>query len=113
MCVAIRNIGIIWIVQTSSLRESDTQLYAGTGKPVRRIRDSYVLINSINDSEDSFERMLAVLRFTFSKDLKFIVSAAHRLHAAICSNLPSTPSAGRSANPTTLFLASISGRIGM
>ena len=32
-------------------------------------------MNSINDSEDSFERMLAALRFTFSKDLKFIVSA--------------------------------------
>lgn len=30
------------------------------------------LFAAINDSEDSFERMLAVLRFTFSKDLKFI-----------------------------------------
>lgn len=29
--------------------------------------------NSINDSDDPFERMLAVLRFTFTKDLKFIV----------------------------------------
>lgn len=28
---------------------------------------------SINHSEDSFERMLAVLRFVFTKDLKFIV----------------------------------------
>jgi oxysterol-binding protein-related protein 9/10/11 len=27
----------------------------------------------INDSDDSFERFLAVLRFMFSKDLKFIV----------------------------------------
>ncbi|KAH9913754.1 hypothetical protein B0H21DRAFT_376695 [Amylocystis lapponica] len=30
------------------------------------------LFAAINDSEDPFERMLAVLRFTFSKDLKFI-----------------------------------------
>ena len=30
-------------------------------------------MSSINDSDDPFERMLAVLRFTFSKDLKFIV----------------------------------------
>lgn len=28
---------------------------------------------SINDSEDPFERMLAVLRFAFTKDLKFVV----------------------------------------
>ncbi|OBZ77732.1 Isoleucine--tRNA ligase [Grifola frondosa] len=28
--------------------------------------------HSINDSDDPFERMLAVIRFTFSKDLKFI-----------------------------------------
>ena len=32
--------------------------------------------DSINDSEDPFERMLAVLRFTFSKDLKFVVSVS-------------------------------------
>ena len=31
------------------------------------------LSSSINDSDDPFERMLAVLRFSFSKDLKFIV----------------------------------------
>ena len=31
---------------------------------------------SINDSDDPFERMLAVLRFTFSKDLKFVVSVS-------------------------------------
>ncbi|KAH8116041.1 hypothetical protein DFH11DRAFT_1506631 [Phellopilus nigrolimitatus] len=30
------------------------------------------LFVSINDSEDPFERMLAVIRFTFTKDLKFI-----------------------------------------
>ncbi|KAH9941160.1 uncharacterized protein BXZ73DRAFT_98372 [Epithele typhae] len=30
------------------------------------------LFAAINDSDDAFERMLAVLRFTFSKDLKFI-----------------------------------------
>ncbi|KAF9653725.1 hypothetical protein BDM02DRAFT_3086907 [Thelephora ganbajun] len=30
------------------------------------------LFAAINDSEDPFERMLAALRFTFSKDLKFI-----------------------------------------
>ncbi|KAI0634846.1 hypothetical protein C8Q77DRAFT_1104317 [Trametes polyzona] len=30
------------------------------------------LFAAINDSDDPFERMLAVLRFTFSKDLKFI-----------------------------------------
>lgn len=32
------------------------------------------LVFSINDSDDPFERMLAVLRFTFTKDIKFIVS---------------------------------------
>ncbi|KAI0371275.1 hypothetical protein BV20DRAFT_1017287 [Pilatotrama ljubarskyi] len=30
------------------------------------------LFAAVNDSDDPFERMLAVLRFTFSKDLKFI-----------------------------------------
>ncbi|KAF7338731.1 hypothetical protein MSAN_02195300 [Mycena sanguinolenta] len=35
------------------------------------------LISSINDSEDPFERMLALIRFTFTKDLKFI-------HGKIC-----------------------------
>ncbi|KAI5121130.1 hypothetical protein M0805_002802 [Coniferiporia weirii] len=30
------------------------------------------LFASINDSDDAFERMLAVIRFTFTKDLKFI-----------------------------------------
>ncbi|EIN09023.1 hypothetical protein PUNSTDRAFT_52431 [Punctularia strigosozonata HHB-11173 SS5] len=30
------------------------------------------LFAAINDSEDAFERMLAVIRFTFTKDLKFI-----------------------------------------
>ena len=27
----------------------------------------------INDSDDPFERMLAVIRFSFTKDLKFVV----------------------------------------
>jgi hypothetical protein len=36
----------------------------------------------INDSEDPFERMLAVLRFTFSKDLKHAVSATYLLAPA-------------------------------
>lgn len=31
----------------------------------------------INDSNDPFERMLAVVRFTFTKDLKFIVCTNH------------------------------------
>jgi hypothetical protein len=31
---------------------------------------------SVGDSEDAFERMLAVLRFTFTIQLKFIVSAS-------------------------------------
>ncbi|KAI1798004.1 hypothetical protein LXA43DRAFT_1056258 [Ganoderma leucocontextum] len=31
------------------------------------------LFAAINDSDDPFERMLAVLRFTFTKDLKFII----------------------------------------
>ncbi|KIY48496.1 hypothetical protein FISHEDRAFT_43286, partial [Fistulina hepatica ATCC 64428] len=35
------------------------------------------LFAAINDSDDAFERMLAVLRFTFSKDLKFV-------HGRIC-----------------------------
>ncbi|PCH44808.1 hypothetical protein WOLCODRAFT_105705 [Wolfiporia cocos MD-104 SS10] len=35
------------------------------------------LLAAINDSDDPFERMLAVLRFTFSKDLKFI-------HGKVC-----------------------------
>lgn len=30
------------------------------------------VIRSIGDSSDDFERMLAVLRFLFSKDLKFV-----------------------------------------
>ena len=30
-------------------------------------------VHSINDHEDAFERMLAVLRFTFSKDIRHIV----------------------------------------
>ena len=30
-------------------------------------------LTRINDSDDAFERMLAVVRFTFTKDLKFIV----------------------------------------
>jgi hypothetical protein len=28
--------------------------------------------NSMGDSEDPFERMLSVLRFSFSKELKFV-----------------------------------------
>ncbi|KAG6854413.1 hypothetical protein C0991_006955 [Blastosporella zonata] len=32
---------------------------------------------AINDSNDPFERMLAVLKFTFTKDLKFVVSRIH------------------------------------
>ena len=40
-------------------------------------------MSSINDSDDPFERMLAVLRFTFSKDLKFIVSIPY-LHSCSC-----------------------------
>ena len=36
---------------------------------------AYHLFYSINDSDDPFQRMLAVLRFTFSKELKFIVSS--------------------------------------
>ncbi|GJE86622.1 oxysterol-binding protein-like protein [Phanerochaete sordida] len=35
------------------------------------------LFSAINDSDDAFERMMAVLRFTFSKDLKFI-------HGKVC-----------------------------
>lgn len=35
------------------------------------------LFAAINDSDDAFERMIAVLRFTFSKDLKFI-------HGKVC-----------------------------
>ncbi|KIP10835.1 hypothetical protein PHLGIDRAFT_125333 [Phlebiopsis gigantea 11061_1 CR5-6] len=35
------------------------------------------LFAAVNDSEDPFERMIAVLRFTFSKDLKFI-------HGKVC-----------------------------
>ena len=41
------------------------------------------LIRSINDSDDPFMRMIAVLRFTFTKDLKFIVELIiffHVLH---------------------------------
>lgn len=34
---------------------------------------------SINDSTDPFERMLAVLRFAFSKDLKFVVRPSVQL----------------------------------
>jgi hypothetical protein len=41
----------------------------------------------INDSEDPFERMLAVLRFTFSKDLKFIVSSAYHSSFTTLSTL--------------------------
>lgn len=47
---------------------------------VKESKTDTFLTNSINDSEDSFERMLAALRFTFSKDLKFIVSVACRPH---------------------------------
>ena len=38
--------------------------------------------NSINDSDDPFERMLAVIRFTLTKDLKFIVSNTY--YAIFC-----------------------------
>ena len=31
------------------------------------------LLWSINDPDDQFQRMLAVIRFTFSKELKFVV----------------------------------------
>lgn len=65
--VTFRNTGTIWTDPISSQRTSVLYRFA-------TIR-SYQLY-SINDSDDPFERMLAVLRFTFSKDLKFIVSPA-------------------------------------
>lgn len=40
----------------------------------------YISLNPvyrINDHEDTLERMLAVLRFTFSKDIKHIVRRFH------------------------------------
>lgn len=41
---------------------------------IRRVgRLSVLTTASINDSDDPFERMLAVLRFAFTKDLKFVV----------------------------------------
>ena len=46
----------------SSLRES-------TG--LSPVPEGYIDI-SIGDSHDEFERMLAVLRFSFSKELKFV-----------------------------------------
>ncbi len=39
--------------------------------------------SSINDSDDPFERMLAVLRFTFTKDLKYVVRLFQRLFMMI------------------------------
>ncbi|KAF8632176.1 hypothetical protein AX17_004916 [Amanita inopinata Kibby_2008] len=65
---------------------------------------------SINDSDDPFERMLAVLRFTFTKDLKFI-------HGKVCKPYNSVlgehfrahwdvvPASG-SSNPATYKIAS-------
>jgi hypothetical protein len=53
-------------------------------RPLRRVRPQHpaprphprprpLTARSINDSEDAFERMLAVLRFTFSKDIRHAV----------------------------------------
>jgi len=33
-------------------------------------------MRSINDSEDPLQRMLSVLRFAFSKELKFVVGSS-------------------------------------
>jgi hypothetical protein len=49
-------------------------------EPISLRRESFDLIfsvdvahrRSIGDSHDEFERMLAVLRFSFSKELKFV-----------------------------------------
>ena len=42
--------------------------------PCRALIASCDSHRSINDSDDAFERMIAAVRFTFTKDLKFIVS---------------------------------------
>lgn len=34
-----------------------------------------LITHSIGDSQDPLDRMLAVLRFTFTKELKYVVSA--------------------------------------
>jgi hypothetical protein len=39
----------------------------------RWLKDMY----SINDHDDTLERMLAVLRFTFSKDIRHVVRCLH------------------------------------
>lgn len=53
----------------------------------------------INDVEDPFYRMLAVVRFTFSKDLKFIVSLG--VSRIPFSSKQSLCSEARSASHTT------------
>ncbi|KAJ6572107.1 hypothetical protein B0H19DRAFT_1132582 [Mycena capillaripes] len=77
---------------------------------------------AINDSEDPFERMLAVLRFTFTKDLKFIrggvckpynsVLGEHfRAHWDIVPAKPPTSSTAASTASPSLETASVkSGR---
>ena len=71
----------------------------------------YSAVDRINDHEDPLERMLAVLRFTFSKDIRHVVSYL----PSFCFSLIelSVRSAGSLASPTTLSLAKISACTGM
>ena len=41
---------------------------------------------SINDHDDPLERMLAVLRFTFSKDIRHVVRCLHSPASLQCSS---------------------------
>lgn len=34
-----------------------------------------MISSRVNDNDEAFDRMLAVLRFTFTKDLKFVVGS--------------------------------------
>jgi hypothetical protein len=68
------------------------------------------LLRRINESPDPFERLLALLRFLFSKDIKFIVRVIHALAASPTKEYPST---AKSANPTTPSWENSSWHIGM
>ena len=99
----ISSTGTTWIDQISLLRKLFFDRHENLGFQVYPSR--------LNDSDDPFLRMLAVLRFTFTKDLKFVVRVVGYFYIGTVSMVVCR-SMERSSSPTILSLENISGPTG-
>lgn len=81
---------------THSLDRPD--LFAAYVPQLTRSADDLCTAYRINDSEDPFERMLALLRFYFAKDLKHIVSLL-RMRQGIFAEINSLDQHGKVCKP--------------